>query len=854
MVVPLAALCFADDTAPSVNAALQNGERLAWLRNWSGALPLYKAAEREFSSSGDRRNALFTRISGIRGELQRLPLAETSELLANTLDDPLVQSDPRLRLRCLVVKGDVDLDLDTELARRDWTEARSLAESLGEVGWANRAQGELAIVSFLSGNHEAAALNILATILKARQLGDVGSVIRYETLVGDGLVQWKQYDKALKYFDDALNLAKANPDLQYPLLVYSGKIEALIGLGKTEEAERLLDAALEAAKAKGAIGYEGELHLRYGLLELKRGLQSRAIEELKLATALADSINSPRIAAQSTFTLAQCLETKGDLEGARTAVSTSIRRSRDAGDRVSLPATLAEAARINLAMGRAATADRYFEEASEIANGVIASVANLTGKDEFISSLNHLYLDHFRLHAMERNPAAAFAVAEQAHGRAVADALRVGAKGQDATSARLTAGEKRLAHLQLALMRSNSRAERRQLLESLLRAEEEAYPAFISQATLSQARQGVSANLRDVQRSLGGDDVLLEYLLASPKSYCIVVTRDRAAIFDLPSEADIDKAVDAHLKAIANKQDLRESGSVIFKTILPIGATAKTNIIVVPDGGLHRLPFDTVVDNAGDMLLVKHTVWYVPSGTVLNLLSRRPASPVSGLPLLAVSTGTDGISAPIGEIQRSLFDLSGVRLTALPGANSEARQVGEIMGPKSVIITGPAATESAIKTQPLSQYRVLHFAVHGLTSPVRPERAGLVLFPDAKGPEDGLWQIREIERTRLHADLVTLSACRAGEGKVMGTAGIESLVTPFLAAGAAAVVANLWDSDDTFTGALMRAFYTNLAHRMPTAEALRRAKLDVIARYGSDAPAYLWAGFVLTGLNRQVIL
>jgi CHAT domain-containing protein len=199
-----------------------------------------------------------------------------------------------------------------------------------------------------------------------------------------------------------------------------------------------------------------------------------------------------------------------------------------------------------------------------------------------------------------------------------------------------------------------------------------------------------------------------------------------------------------------------------------------------------------------------------------------------------------------------MFDLTGVNLPALPGANSEARLVGEIMGPKSVVITGTAATESAVKSQPLSQYRVLHFAVHGLTSTGRPERAGLVLLPDPKGPEDGLWQVREIERTRLNANLVTLSACRAGDGKVMGTAGIESLVAPFLAAGAEAVVANLWDSDDTFTGALMRAFYTNLAHRMTMAEALRRAKLDVIGRYGSDAPAYLWAGFILTGVNRQV--
>ncbi len=87
---------------------------------------------------------------------------------------------------------------------------------------------------------------------------------------------------------------------------------------------------------------------------------------------------------------------------------------------------------------------------------------------------------------------------------------------------------------------------------------------------------------------------------------------------------------------------------------------------------------------------------------------------------------------------------------------------------------------------------------------------------------------------------------------MMGTAGIESLVTPFLAAGAEAVVANLWDADDTFTESLMREFYTHLRHGLPTAEALRRAKLDVIARYGAGASPQLWAGFILTGVSRQV--
>src|SRR5262249_46332456 len=146
-------------------------------------------------------------------------------------------------------------------------------------------------------------------------------------------------------------IAKSEPDIQYPLLLYSGRIEALIGLGRASEASELLRGALAAAKKTGAIEYQSELHFRYGLLNIRQGLQTEALQELRIATELGDSINSPRLAAQSTFTLAKCLESKGDLKEAATAINASVQRSRQAGDRIMLPETLAEAARIQTALG-----------------------------------------------------------------------------------------------------------------------------------------------------------------------------------------------------------------------------------------------------------------------------------------------------------------------------------------------------------------------------------------------------------------------------------------------------------------------------------------------------------------------
>ena len=129
----------------------------------------------------------------------------------------------------------------------------------------------------------------------------------------------------------------------------------------------------------------------------------------------------------------------------------------------------------------------------------------------------------------------------------------------------------------------------------------------------------------------------------------------------------------------------------------------------------------------------------------------------------------------------------------------------------------------------------------------------LVFNSDPASGEDGIWQPREIMRNHLNAALVTLSACQTARGKVMGADGNASLVTPFLAAGAKAVVATLWDSDDLFTRALMREFYGEVSRGAPPADALQKAKLDLISHYGKAAPPYLWAGFILTGANNRII-
>src|SRR5689334_2752413 len=120
---------------PDPQKLLAEADRLAWLRAWTRAEPLFEQARAAFVERGDQRNALYAEVNGLRGQLPTLPVPEVSErLAAYLLDDPIVAGDEQLRLRVLIIKAETDEDLDPALSQRSWTEALAIAERLGESG------------------------------------------------------------------------------------------------------------------------------------------------------------------------------------------------------------------------------------------------------------------------------------------------------------------------------------------------------------------------------------------------------------------------------------------------------------------------------------------------------------------------------------------------------------------------------------------------------------------------------------------------------------------------------------------------------------------------------------------------
>ena len=282
-------------------------------------------------------------------------------------------------------------------------------------------------------------------------------------------------------------------------------------------------------------------------------------------------------------------------------------------------------------------------------------------------------------------------------------------------------------------------------------------------------------------------------------------------------------------------------------------------MIISAEGSLQQVPFELLEHPWANRqrLLETHVVSYTPSASILVMLRTRPTSVQTGRAALAVAASptpylkTNGASGGLGT--NGIYDLNATQLRPLPLAVEEAEAVRTAFGAGAThVLLRDTATEAAVKAQPLGEYRVLHLAAHGIMSTKVPARSAIVLRPSET--EDGLLQAREILNLRLNASLVTLSACDTSTGAAQGQDGVASLVRPFVAAGARAVVANLWAADDTFSAAMMREFYRELASGGDIGESLRRAKLRMIETFGPEAVPRLWSGVLVHGDAAAVVI
>src|SRR5262249_34786413 len=398
------------------------------------------------------------------------------------------------------------------------------------------------------------------------------------------------------------------------------------------------------------------------------------------------------------------------------------------------------------------------------------------------------------------------------------------------------------------------------------------------------------------QQALDEDTLLLEYALGEKSSYLWLVSQRSIDSYELPPRAELEAAARRvyELLTVRPKPRTPPGPQLIAQaralSRMLLGPVAQQlggkRLVVVASGALSYLPFGALPAPedekrpAGDYepLIAKHEVVSIPSASVLSIVRREmagqqraaksvavladPVFEVGDPRLESAKNGNSSGESPAApacdaehlDLPRAIrtmnFPDARTGFTRLPFSRYEAESIIALtpkgMGLKA---TDFNASRDLAMSRQLSQYRILHFATHGLLNSERPELSGLVFsLIDQEGkPQDGFLRLYEIYNLQLNADLIVLSACETGLGKEIKGEGLIGLTRGFMYSGAPRVVASLWSVDDLATAELMKHFYQRmLKDGLPAGAALRAAQLELSGQKRWASP-YFWAGFVLHG-------
>ncbi|MCF2151319.1 CHAT domain-containing tetratricopeptide repeat protein [Desmonostoc muscorum LEGE 12446] len=284
------------------------------------------------------------------------------------------------------------------------------------------------------------------------------------------------------------------------------------------------------------------------------------------------------------------------------------------------------------------------------------------------------------------------------------------------------------------------------------------------------------------------------------------------------------------------KQKFQQLHKLLIEPIadlLPKQETEK--VIFIPQGALFLVPFAALQNADSKYLIEKHTLLTSPSIQVLDLTRKQKqqtgTKPIEGKDTLIVGNPTMPFVAPkIGETPQQLIPL--------PGAEREANAISKLL--KTEPLIGKKATETTV-VQRLPQARFVHLATHGLFDDIQGLNSGIALTPSGK--DDGLLTASEILDLKLNAELVVLSACDTGRGRLTGD-GVIGLSRSLISAGVPSVLVSLWSVPDAPTALLMTEFYQNLQKTPDKAQALRQAMLTTMKNNPKPVD---WAAFTLIG-------
>jgi len=753
-----------------------------------------------------------------------------------------------------------------ELYRRA-TDRNGEAVTLNNIGLVYRSLGETQ--KALEKHNEALPLR--------RAIGDRSGEATTLNSIGVVYNSLGEKQKALEKFNEALPIYQAIGDRRGQVATLNNIGVVYLSLGEMRKALEKYNEALQTLQAVGDRRLEAITLNSIGEVYQSLGEAEKALERYNEALLLRRTVGDRNGEAVTLLGIARVEQKRGNLTPARQTIEQAI--------------GLIESLRANIA-------------SQELRASYFAS------RQEFFETYIDVLMQMHQQNQAAGFNAVALAVSERARARSLLELLKEARtdirQGIDSSLLeRERSLQQRLnarAAEQVSLLNRKHTPEQADAAAKEIAAITAEYEEVQAQirarspryAALTQPQPLGSTEIQ--QQALDEDTLLLEYALGEKHSYLWFVSQRSIDSYELPPRAELEAAARRvyELGAARPKRGTPPDPQFIAQaralSKMLLGPASSRlggkRLVVVAPGALSYLPFAALPEPEDEKrpagyyepLIAKHEVVSIPSASVLSIIRRemagrqRAAKSVAVLadpvfeandPRLAKAkkgnSSGERLAAPaadaeLSELTRAIrtrnFSDARAGFTRLVFSRQEAESIIALT-PKG---TGLKATDfnasrDLAMSRQLSQYRILHFATHGLFNSERPELSGLVFsLIDQEGkPQDGFLRLHEIYNLQLNANLVVLSAGETGLGKEIKGEGLIGLTRGFMYSGAPRVVSSLWNVDDLATAELMKLFYRRmLKDGLPAGAALRAAQLE-LSRQKRWASPYFWAGFVLHG-------
>jgi tetratricopeptide (TPR) repeat protein len=343
------------------------------------------------------------------------------------------------------------------------------------------------------------------------------------------------------------------------------------------------------------------------------------------------------------------------------------------------------------------------------------------------------------------------------------------------------------------------------------------------------------ASLEDVQNALSVNQEVWMYFLSGDTLHHMLIGKKSVDYEMKVLPVDFYKNLSAFRNALRYRitESIQEIGKELCGVLVPARSKG-SEVIIIPDAELSTIPFETLIDaNTNRFLIEDKSISYDFSCSLA----------------FQKTTNREALEESIFLLAPVDFESHSKPLASLPGTEEEVSEIKYLFvskGKKVQEFVRTRANEEAITLNPVN-YRYIHFATHGVVNSNRPELSCIYTQPSEGN--DGILYVGEIYNLKMQADLVSLSACETGLGKLAKGEGIIGLSRALTYSGARNQLVSYWTVSDASTSKLMAEFYKHhlgLSEERPFSRSLRHAKLELIKSEEYKDP-YYWAAFVLIG-------